>query len=129
MANGKIISCWCPASYLSDANINNVNSDIASLVAEAINYLSNIKFLNNPETWRECIFDMDYLTNLMIAITNAVDSASLKSAGANKYTDVSVAIDALNKIGVIASPDYWKNNYSKVKNVDQLIFRAAEWLC
>lgn len=128
-ANGKIISGWCPASYLSDANINNVNSDIASLVAEAINYLSNIKFLSNPETWRECIFDMDYLTNLMIAITNAVDSASLKSAGANKYTDVSVAIDSLNKIGVIASPDYWKNNYSKVKNVDQLIFRAAEWLC
>lgn len=129
LTGGKPVSGWCAASYLSDANINNLNSDIASLVNEAINYLANIKFLNSPEWWRECIFDMDYLTNLVVAITNAIDSRGLKTIGKNEYSDVTKAIDALTKIGVISSPDYWKTNYTKVKNVNHLILGAARWLC
>ena len=126
--SGKKISGWSAASYLNDANIDNVDSDIASLCKEALKYLTNIGFITSPDYWKSHIFDINYLTNLVIAITNAIDSRGAKKPATLKEYTVENAIQYLNAIEVINSPDYWKNNYKSIKYLDDLIVKAAQWL-
>jgi RAB protein geranylgeranyltransferase component A len=71
---------------------------------------------------------MDYLTNLIIAISNGIAANDGKSNDTNTYTDVDKALEALAAAKIINSPDYWKTNYSKVTNVNYLILKAAQWL-
>lgn len=126
---GASIIGWAAASYLNDANISNVNSDIASLCKEALDYLTNIGFMASPDYWGLHIFDISYLTNLIISITNAIDNRGIKKCSDNspEYT-VETALDYLTSIKVINSPDYWVSNYSKVEFLDSLIINAAKWL-
>lgn len=129
--SNKTISGWCPATYLETANINNVNSDVATLCKEAINYLVGLGFLDSPSYWCENAFKIDYITNLIINITNALYKNGVKSdPGNTTYTvnNVNSAIDQLVKVGVIGSPTYWKNNVSKLSNLKYLICKAANWL-
>ena len=127
-ANDKAITGWAAATYLVDAKINNVNSDVAVVAKSAIEYLVKIGFINTPDHWYDHVFDVDYLCNLIISIVNTIDSKKITSKKNITISDVSKAINVLVDAKVINSPDYWKNNYKKVKYLDTLICRAAEWL-
>ena len=41
---------------------------------------------------------------------------------------VEVAIEALARVGAINSPDYWRENHSKLKYVDDLLIKFARWV-
>ena len=128
-SSGKNNSGWCPATYLADANIDNVSSDIAVVCKAAIQYLVNIGFLTSPDYWYDHVFDMDYAANLIISIVNAFDSKGIKSNKNNtKITDVNKAVSILVDNEIISSPNYWSANYGKVQYCKDLICRAAEWL-
>ena len=126
---GKKISGWCPATYLEDADINNVASSVATEAAYSIDYLVEIGFLDSPDYWRETVFDMSYLSDLIIKIVYYMRDYKIKfNLNVKDMDDVNEAIEVLVDHGVINTPDYWEKNYSLVKNVDILIKRAAAWL-
>lgn len=127
-SSGKSITGWAAGTYLSDANIDNVNSDIAVVAKAAVQYLVDIGFINTPDYWYDHVFDVDYLCNLIISIVNTIDSKKITTKKDITISDASKAIDVLVNAKVINSPDYWKSNYKSVKYLDTLICRAAEWL-
>lgn len=41
---------------------------------------------------------------------------------------VELAIEALSRTGAINSPDYWRENHTKLKYVDELLIKFARWV-
>ena len=125
----KTLMGWCPANCLEEAHLGNVNSDVASLAKEAVDFLVDVGFLNTPDFWCANIFKIDYLTNMIIAIARAISDRKIKKdPGKNIYNDYRSALNYLNKIGVINTPTYWLNNINKIANMNHLFVKAANWL-
>lgn len=124
------VNGWCPSNCLERATLDNVESDIATLTREALDYLVDIKFIDTPDYWVDHIFDVDYITNIFIAVYNRCMEEDIKSipSDATKFTDPNKALDFMVKIGIINSPDYWRANMSKVKYLDSLLCKVATWL-
>ena len=127
---GKTLIGWCPANCLEEAHLGNVNSDVATLTKEAIDYLVDVGFLNTPDFWASNIFKIDYLTNMIIAIARAICCKKIKEDPKKSvYTEHTSALKYLNKIGVINTPEYWNVNINKISNMNHLFVKAANWLC
>lgn len=122
------VSGWCPANCIELASIDNVTSGIAMVCKESIDYLVKIDFIGTPEYWYKNAFKVNYLTNLIIGIANAIDSRKIKENPYKATYTADAAVDYLTSCNVINTPAYWKAHMNDIKYIDTLIIRAAEWL-
>ena len=126
-ATGAKITGWVPANCVEVATADNVNSSIASDTKDAIDTLVKLKFIDSPNYWKANCFQISYMTNLIIKITQCIQKKGRKKA-VKEITDITQAINVLVANGVVDSPNYWMQNYKTVSFTDTLICRAASWI-
>lgn len=117
---------WIPVTYLDEANLNNLNSASALECLDAFGKLKEVGMIDSYDYWMTHIFDIDFLTDLVIKIANfELNEIDSKTYDVNNSNDILKAIDKLVIKGVLNSPDYWKENYKNQPNIKYLIVKAA----
>ncbi len=89
----------------------------------AIKSLADKGIIDTPSYWADKEDDVKYLGDLMIKVAKAAQSKKV-----NSFTDVNKAINHLVECEVINSPSYWMANYSKVKYLDNLLIKVANYI-
>lgn len=96
----------------------NTSNNVPELTA--VETLAQNGVINDPGYWEVAQYNLKYLDSLLVNIA--------KVAQPKVVSSVKTAKDAINHLvecGVIASPNYWVANYSKVKYLDKLLISAA----
>lgn len=91
-------------------------------VTFAIYKLYNSGLITSTSYWLETYESLTFLAQLLINLSKLPYNSSVN----NGITAIDKAIDFLNEAGAINSPDYWKENYSKVSSLSTLLINAAK---
>ena len=91
------------------------------LVADAEKKLEDKVVINTPEYWSNCYWQLANLDTLLVRLEN---ECTFDTNG-RVYSSVNSALTQLVTAGIIDSPDYWRNNFSKIQYLDELIKSAA----
>lgn len=128
------LSGWVTENCLEKATLNNVNSGLVTDTKIAINYLVDIGFMDSPNWWKENIFNYSNITYLLIKIADRIKNEEDQvNNNVFKFSvdQVSPAINHLNELGVINTPDLWKKQCvtgSKLNNIGYLMIKAANYI-
>lgn len=91
-------------------------------VKEAIAILHEATIINTPAYWEANYNKLKYLDLLLVKLATYVQDAKVMTV----ITSVPQAAERLALAGAIETPQYWIENYSKVKYLDELLIKAAE---
>ena len=92
-------------------------ADVQSEADAAIDKLAGLGVINSPDYWKNAVAagTVQYLDLLFISAAEHITKAGPRCA------TVQAGVDALVKAGAINSPDYWLQNYGKLKSLDLLL--------
>lgn len=90
------------------------------VVKTPVNILVEKGVINSPDYWVSAQSKLKYLDSLLSSASKVVQPKDVAS-----FKNVKDAINHLVKCGVINSPDYWAENYSKIKYLDTLLISMA----
>ena len=77
--------------------------------------------IDSPEYWVNCYWQLANLDTLLIRLGNMCTY----DTNGRVYTSINSALTQLVSAGVIDSPDYWRNNYTEIQYLGDLIKSAA----
>lgn len=94
--------------------------DIKSItVNTAIEYLTYLQVINNPEYWNNFVNQVQYIDKLFI------NSCQVISGKKNNNLDFDTALNKLITAKVINIPEYWQEQAAKYSNIFTLIIKLA----
>lgn len=121
----------CPGPYL-ESKMNDIANSVNSRLAECRSIQNDVSteayrlqaqgIIGSPAYWVENFQAIQYLGNLIINMGRAPKNG----APITTITNVSTAINHLYSRGVISTPNYWLENYSRLNNLEALIINVAK---
>lgn len=116
----ELNSTACPGNLFPLEEVKNaaaVYSDVDTACAR----LLNKGVIDSPEYWVNCYWQLANLDTLLIRLGNMCTY----DTNGRVYTSINSALTQLVSAGVIDSPDYWRNNYTEIQYLGDLIKSAA----
>lgn len=110
----------CPGNLFPLTEVKNAAAAYRN-VALACESLQSKGVIDTPEYWVNCYWQLANLDTLLVRL----GSMCTYDTNGRVYPSVNSALTQLVSAGVIDSPDYWRNNFSKIQYLDDLIKSAA----
>ncbi len=123
----------CPGPYL-ESRMGSIASTVNTRLQECRNIQNNVAtearrlqtqgIIDSPNYWIENFQAIQYLGELIVNMGRAAKNSSPNAAITNVYS----AINRLQSAGIINTPDYWRENYSRLDYLETLLINVAKRL-
>ena len=110
----------CPGKNFPLTEVKNAAGKYSE-VASGCLQLFDRGVIDSPEYWVNCFWKLPNLDTLLIRL----GYYCTRNTNGRVYSSVDSALTQLVIAGIIDSPDYWRNNYTKIQYLGDLIKSAA----